>query len=139
MKRVVRPGGIVAGYTWERSPDFDGAPYAPLLKGMLSIGVEPARSPTVPEAQPDGLRATAEAARLSQIVLTQIEVTYRFRDFDDYWETQTLQVSPVGRTALALPEAQRERLRRTMRAMLPIAADGSISYPSRAVAFKALA
>jgi SAM-dependent methyltransferase len=137
MKRVVRRGGLVAGYTWERTSDFDAAPYAPLLKGMLSIGVEPARSPTVPEAQLDGLRATAEAAGLSQIALMRIEGSYRFRDFDDYWEAQTLQVSPVGRTAAALPEAQRERLRETLRATLPIAADGSISYSARAVAFKA--
>lgn len=138
MKRVVRRGGLVAGYTWERSPDFDGAPYAPLLKGMLGIGVAPTRSPTVPEAQLDGLRATAVAAGLLQIALTRIEASYRFRDFDDYWETQTLQVSPVGRTAAALAEEQRERLRNALRTTLPIAADGSISYPARAVAFKAL-
>lgn len=137
MKRVVRRGGLVAGYTWERTADFDGAPYAPLLNGMLSIGVEPTRSPTVPEAQLGGLRATAEAAGLSQIALMRIEGSYRFRDFDDYWEAQTLQVSPVGRTAAALPEAQRERLRETLRATLPIAADGSIGYAARAVAFKA--
>src|SRR5262249_1782838 len=137
MKRVVRPGGIVAGYTWERSPGFGGAPYAPVLRAMLSIGVEPTRSPTVPEAQLDGLRATAEAAGLTQIKLTQIEAVNRFQDLDEFWEVQTLQVSPVGKTAAALPDAQRTRLRETLRATLPIAADGSISYAARAVAFKA--
>jgi SAM-dependent methyltransferase len=137
MKRVVRRGGVVAGYTWERTPDFDGGPYAPLLNGMLAIGVEPTRSPTVPEAQLDGLRATADAAGLTQVTVTRIEASCGFRDFDDYWEAQTLPVSPVGRTAAALPDDQRERLRETLRGTLPIAADGSISYPSRAVAFKA--
>lgn len=139
MKRVARRGGIVAGYTWERTGDFDGAPSALMLQALLAIGVETARSPTVPEAQLDGLRATAEAAGLLEIALRQIEVTRGFRDLDEFWEVQTLPVSPVGKTAAALADDQRARLREALRATLPIAADGSIRYSARAVAFKARA
>jgi SAM-dependent methyltransferase len=139
MKRVTRREGMVAGYTWERSPVSDFAPYAPMLEGLKSIGVEPMRSPTVPEQRLDGLRATAEAASLRELALTQIEVRQRFRDFDEYWDVQTLPVSPVGRTVAGLSDEQRVRLRETMRAALPIAEDGSITYPARAVAFKARA
>ena len=49
MKRVARPGGVVAAYTWERSATSDFAPYAAMLGGLAAIGVEPMRSPTVPE------------------------------------------------------------------------------------------
>jgi ubiquinone/menaquinone biosynthesis C-methylase UbiE len=139
MKRVARRGGIVAAYTWERSATGDFAPYAAMLRGLNAIDVEPMRSPTVPEQQLDGLRKSAEAAGMTDIAVTQIDATQGFRDFDEYWQVQTLPVSPVGKTVAALDDAQRERLRKVMRERLPIAADGSIGYPARAVAFKARA
>ena len=86
-----------------------------------------------------GLRASAEAAALSDIVTTQIEAAQSFRNFDEYWEVQTLTVSPLGKAAAKLDESQRARLRETMRGLLPIASDGSITYSVRAVALKARA
>jgi SAM-dependent methyltransferase len=139
MKRVARPGGIVAAYTWERSASEDFAPYARVLAGFAAIGVEPTRSPTVPEQQLEGLRASAAAAGLSDIAVTRIEAAQGFKNFDEYWEVQTLTVSPLGKAAAKLDETQRVRLRETMRGMLPIASDGSITYSARAVAFRARA
>ena len=137
MSRVARPGGIVTAYTWERSTRDDFAPYAAMLKGLNAIGVEAMRSPTVPEQQIDGLRATAAAAGLSGIDVCEIEATQSFADFDDYWTVQTLTVSPVGKTVAKLDDAQRSHLHETMRGIVPIAADGSITYAARAVALKA--
>jgi SAM-dependent methyltransferase len=139
MKRVARLGALVAAYTWERSGTEDHAPYARMLRSFEAIGVEATRSPTVPEQQLDGLRACAEAAGLSDIATTRIEATQSFRNFDDYWEVQTLTVSPLGKAAAKLDEGQRARLRETMRGLLPIASDGSITYSARAVALKARA
>ncbi len=139
MKRVARPSGIVAAYTWERSATEDFAPYARMLHGFAAIGVEATRSPTVPEAQLDGMRASAEAAGLSDIETTQIEAAQSFRSFDEYWEVQTLTVSPLGKAAAKLDDTQRSRLRETMRVLVPIASDGTITYSARAVAFKARA
>lgn len=137
MKRVVSPGGVVAAYTWERSGTSDFAPYAPMLRGLNAIGVEPMRSPTVPEQQVEGLRRTAEAAGLTNTALTHIEATQRFQDFDEFWNVQTLTVSPVGKTIAKLDDTQCARLRETMKNLVPIAGDGSISYSARAVAFMA--
>ena len=139
MKRVARPGAIIAAYTWERSQTEDYAPYGRMLRGFDAIGVEATRSPTVPEQQIEGLRASAEAAGLNDLVTTQIEGSQSFRDFDDYWEVQTLTVSPLGKAAAKLGESQRARLRETMRGLVPIASDGSITYAARAVALKARA
>jgi SAM-dependent methyltransferase len=136
MKRVARPGGIVGAYTWARAADDDFAPYAAMLKGLAAIGVEPMRSPTVPEQQLDGLRAMA-AGRLAGIDVCEIAAEQSFADFDDYWAVQTLTVSPVGKTVAKLDDAQRARLRETMRGIVPAAADGSITYAARAVAFRA--
>ena len=45
--------------------------------------------------------------------------------------------APIGKSVAALNDAKREELRQTMRTILPPAADGSITYSSRAVVFKA--
>jgi SAM-dependent methyltransferase len=138
MRRVVRPGGIVSGYTWERTPTSKGAPYAPMMKGLQAIGIEPTTSPTVPEANLDGLRATLERAGLRDIAVTRIEATGGYRDFDDYWAVQTMTFHPVGKGVAALDDARRAELREVMSKMLPAAADGRVAYEVRAVAFKAI-
>jgi ubiquinone/menaquinone biosynthesis C-methylase UbiE len=138
MKRVAVRGGLVAGYTWERTREVAFAPYAPMLAGLRSIGVDPISSPIIPEQNVEGLRASAEAAGFSDVVVSRIEAVQSFRDFETYWQEQSLPVS-VGKTVGTLNDAQRESLRNVMRATLPIAADGTISYPARAVTFKARA
>jgi SAM-dependent methyltransferase len=137
MKRVTRDGGTVAAYTWERTATTDFAPYAPMLRAIEQIGGEPVRSPTVPEANPDGLQAAIAAAGFVDIEMRRIEATQSFRDFDDFWQIMTLGFSPSGKSVAKLDDGQRAKLRETLLATLPIATDGSISYPARAVAFKA--
>ncbi len=138
MLRVTRPGGIVAGYTWRKSPTINDAPYGPLARGVIEIAGDVLSSPTVPEAMPDGLRATLTAAGYADIDITTIEASQTFRDFEDYWTSQTATFPhPVAKSAMALGDRDRERLRAMMRAALPAAADGSITYASRATAFKA--
>jgi hypothetical protein len=60
-----------------------------------------------------------------------------FRNFDEYWEVQTLPFSPPGKSVARLDAAQRERLRDHLRETLPIASDGSITYSATALAGKA--
>lgn len=137
MRRVLRPGGLVAGYTWKRTATTDFAPYVPMLQGVESIGGEALRSPLVPEGSADGMRATLDAAGFDAIDVTEIEVSQSFRDFDEYWEVQTLSFSPPGKSVARLDDAQRARLRDHLRATLPIAADGSIAYSATALAGRA--
>src|SRR4051812_36116789 len=40
MKRVLKPGGLIGGYTWKRTATSDFAPYAPMLHGVRQIGAE---------------------------------------------------------------------------------------------------
>jgi ubiquinone/menaquinone biosynthesis C-methylase UbiE len=136
MRRVTKPGGIVSGYTWERSATFKGAPYVPMMKGLQSIGVEPTTSPTVPEANLEGLRASLERAGFRDIEVREVEATQGYRDFDEYWKVQTMTFHPVGKSVAALDDAKRGELRDLMRKTLPPDADGRITYNARAVAFK---
>ena len=137
MHRVLRSGGLVGGYTWKRTATTDHAAYAPMLHGTEHIGGTALRSPVVPEGSLEGMRASLTAAGFADVTATEIEVTQSFRDFDEYWEIQTLPFSPSGKTVAQLDDAQRARLRDHMRATLPTARDGSISYAATAIAGKA--
>ena len=138
MLRVTRPGGIIGGYTWRRSPTIIDAPYGPLARGVIDMTGDVMTSPTVPEAMPDGMRAALAAEGYGDIEITTIEASQTFRDFEDYWMSQTGTFPhPVARSVAALNDRDREQLRANLRAALPAAADGSITYSSRATAFKA--
>jgi ubiquinone/menaquinone biosynthesis C-methylase UbiE len=138
MLRVTRPGGIVSGYTWRKSPTSSDAPYSPLARGVIEIAGDVMSSPTISEAMPEGLRAALIAQGYGDIEVTTIEASQTFRDFEDYWTSQTGTFPhPVAKSVAAMSDHDRERLRDIMRAALPAAADGSITYPSRATAFKA--
>ena len=136
MKRVLRPGGVVAGYTWKRTQTTDFAAYAPALHGAERVGGAALRSPVVPEGSVDGMRAALEAAGFAEAEAIEIEVTQTYASFEEYWEIQTLAFSPPGKTIAKLDDAQRARLRDLLRATLA-AADGTITYPAIAIAGKA--
>ena len=137
MRRVLRPGGLVAGYTWKRTATTDFAPYMPMLRGVESVGGEALRSPVVPEGSAGGMQATLAAAGYDAIAVTEIEVSQSFRGFEEYWEVQTLPFSPPGKSVARLDDSQRARLRDFMRETLPTAPDGSIAYSATALAGKA--
>jgi len=138
MLRVTRPGGIVTGYTWRKSATIIDAPYGPLARGVIEIAGDVQISLAVLEAMPDGLHAALVAEGYSDIAITTIEASQTFRDLEDYWTSQTATFPhPVAKSATGLNDHDRERLRDIMRAALPAAADGSITYASRATAFKA--
>jgi hypothetical protein len=138
MLRVTTAGGIVAGYTWRKSSTIIDAPYGPLARGVIEIAGDVMISPAVSEAMPEGLHATLTAAGYGDIEITTLEASQTFRDFDDYWISQTATFPhPVAKSVAALSEHDRERLREILRTALPAAADGTISYSSRATAFRA--
>jgi len=138
MLRVAKPGGLIGGYTWRKSPTIIDAPYGPLARGVIAIAGDVMTSPAVPEAMPEGLLATLSAEGYRDIAITTIEASQTFRDFEDYWISQTSTFAhPVAESVAALSDHAREQLRDLLRAELPAAGDGSITYSSRATAFKA--
>jgi SAM-dependent methyltransferase len=138
MLRVTTSAGIVAGYTWRKSATIIDAPYGPLARGVIEIAGDVMISPAVSEAMPEGLRATLTAEGYGDIEITTLEASQTFGDFEDYWISQTATFPhPVAKSVAALSEHDRERLREILRTSLPAAADGTISYSSRATAFKA--
>jgi SAM-dependent methyltransferase len=136
MQRVLCKGGIVAGYLWERSAADDFSPHAPMERGLEGIGAVVMRPPMKPVCSVEGARNLLEAANLSDISVTTIQVSRTFDSFEGYWRIQTLPLTPASKSVAALGTDGQESLREMMRSNLPPAGDGSVTYSARAVAFR---
>ena len=134
MKRVLRPGGLVGGYTWKRSATTDFAAYAPMIEGVAASAASrctrrsrKARSTGCALRSRCGLhRHRGDRNRSSQT----------FKNFDEYWDVQTLPFSPPGKDRGQARRRAARKVARLLRATLP-AADGTITFSATAVAGKA--
>ncbi len=128
MCRVVRHGGTVAAYVWP-GPD-EGHPLQPLNDALKQMGVEPRRTPG-DQVRPIGaLIDLFVASGLEDIDGRSIEIQLTFKDFDDYWTSQTAEARK--RSLRNLTDTDVERLKSSLRNTLPTDADGGIAYMARA-------
>ena len=137
MRRVVRPGGVVAGYVWDYAGEmqlmrrfWDAAAEldpaaADLEEGRRMAGCNPA-----------GLEALFSGAGLEEVETRAIDVPTVFADFDDYWSPFEGGQGPAPGYCASLPPDRRAALRERLRETLPAAADGSISLVARAWAVR---
>ena len=135
MRRVARPGGVVAGYVWDFAAG--GSPVASIRAALCRIGAAP---PPVPGTEDSGLEALAglfAGAGLKGVASRTIDVTTSFPDFEDFWRKQTPAYSPTGNAVASLSDGDRGKLIELVRASLPPGPDGSISCSARANAVKA--
>jgi len=137
MRRVVRPGGVVAGYVWDYAGEmqlmrrfWDAAAEldpaaADLEEGRRMAGCNPA-----------DLEALFSGAGLEEVETRAIDVPTVFADFDDYWSPFEGGQGPAPGYCASLPRDRRAALRERLRETLPAAADGSISLVARAWAVR---
>jgi len=135
LARVVRPGGIAATYMWEFPNGFH---LAPLAAAMKDLGHTPPERPNVEASTRDAMRAIWTQAGFSAIESEVIRIRVNFSSFDDFWDSNTVQVGPSGKALSELTPSAREQLKARLRERLPIAADGSIAYEAFANAVKGL-
>jgi SAM-dependent methyltransferase len=129
MARVVRRGGTVASYIWDVEDEQQFT--RPFWKAAMEV--DPAVSALDPRTQftLGGIDALSElwmTAGLEDVSAADIAMPTVFRDFGDYWQPCLLDGStPIQKYARSLSADQQTALREQLRAVLPIAADGSIS------------
>jgi SAM-dependent methyltransferase len=134
MARVVRPGGIVATYMWDFAKG--GVPLNPVTIAMRSLGLTPP-SPPRPEASgAEVMHALWSGAGLEEIQSRAITITVAFADFEDFLESNSLPVGPLGKAIQEMSPAGQEQLRARLREQNPAGADGRIVFESRANAIK---
>jgi SAM-dependent methyltransferase len=132
MARVVRPGGVVSACSW----DFGD--------GMVLLGTfwKAARAidrdaPTEERlfGRPEELLELWQSQGLDRVEVEALEVSARYVDFDELWDTFLLGVGPSGDYATSLDEGRRVALREEYRRRLgePV---GSVALPARAWAVR---
>lgn len=134
MTRVVQPGGTVATYMWDFASG--GAPVSAFSVAMRSLGLDPPNPPHPEASRSDVLQELWNAAGLESIEQTLIRITVAFSNFEDFWDSNRVPAGPVGKSIAAMSSAVKDQLRARLREQLPIAADGSITFESRANAIK---
>lgn len=137
MVRVVRSGGVVAGYVWDYAGRME------LMRHFWDAAValkpedrEHDEGVRFPICRPGPLEDLFAGAGLANVQVRSIDVPTRFRDFDDYWTPFLGGQFPAPAYVMALTEDARSALREHIRSTLPIAADGSISLTARAWAVR---
>jgi len=137
MRRVARPGGVIAAYVWDYADRMD------LLRSLFdaAIAIDPGAAAVdegrrFPLAAPGPLRAAFEGAGLEAVDVRSIDVPTVFASFDDYWTPFLSGVGPAPGYVVGLDDRARSALRDRLQATLPIASDGSIHLIARAWAVR---
>ena len=133
MHRVARPGGLIAACVWDFAAEL--SPSGPLRRAMRRIGID---APPVPGTDASRLAALAdlfEKGGLKAVTTTSIEVAVSFRDFDDFWLSQTPRYTPTTQAIAAMSLRDRKVLMEAVGADLrPL--PGGIGYSARANAVR---
>lgn len=117
MRRVVRPGGVVAACVWD------------LDDGMRMLRLFWDAALAIDSAAPDEARdlrfgkdgeigALFQAAGLDDVLTGSLEVEARYESFADFWEPFLRGPGPAGAYCVSLEPEQQERLRDDLRERL---------------------
>ena len=137
MRRVARPGGVIAAYVWDYAGKMELMRYFWDAAVALDPGaLELDEGRRFPLAAPGPLRAAFEGAGLEAVDVRSIDVPTVFASFDDYWTPFLSGVGPAPGYVVGLDDRARSALRDRLQATLPIASDGSIHLIARAWAVR---
>jgi SAM-dependent methyltransferase len=135
VAEMARAGATVAAYVWDYAEGmqllrviWDAAADLDPAARELDEGVR------FPLCTPDALRAAFAA--LDDVEVTGITVDTVFADFADYWTPFLGGQGPAPSYVASLADEQAAALRESVRAQLPVAADGTIPLTARAWAVR---
>jgi SAM-dependent methyltransferase len=110
MRRVVRPGGVVAACVW----DFDQGMemLSAFWQSALALDADaPTEARTLRFGAPGEIAEVFESAGLVGIVESALEVSSTYADFDELWNGFMAGIGPAGSFTLAQTDERRDRLR----------------------------
>jgi SAM-dependent methyltransferase len=132
MRRVVKPGGVVAAYVWDYAGKMEFLRYfwdaAAALDASAAALHEGRRFPI---CQPEPLRQLWQTVGLHDISVKALDIHTRFKDFEDYWRSFSQGNFPAPHYARSLSQAQSIKLRDRLHSIIPSRDDGSIHLIAR--------
>ena len=135
MKRVVRPGGLVAAYAWDVLGG--GVPTQAITSVLRSLEIKYPLPPSVEASRMEALSSLWLDAGIRSVDTSVITVERTFTNFEEFWSTSI--GSPSLKPVLAdLSEETIVEIQNTVRNNLPADADGRITYSSFANAIKGI-
>jgi len=134
LRRVTKPGGIVATYMWDF---FNNAfPQRPLREALERRGIEVPYLPGHAHSRMANMEGYFKSAGLEAVATRVIEVDIVYANFAEYWSGQTALPNYVVQHISKMPAADLERFKSDLRASLPKDKNGRIAYKARANAVK---
>jgi len=119
MRRVTRPGGLVAASVWDQQTG--GNPLATFWAAARDTDEQFAAQPERAGTREGHLAELCLSAGLRDVESGSLTVTVEFASFAEWWEPYTLGVGPIGDYLTTLDEDGKERLRARCAELLPAA------------------
>lgn len=127
MRRVTRPGGVVATCVWDFAGG--GAPLSLFWEAARELDPEVVDESHLAGARRGHLPELFTAAGLREVEETTLSIQREHASFEEWWEPYTGGVGPAGTYVKTLPPERQNELRDRCRARLP---EGPFVLVSRA-------
>jgi ubiquinone/menaquinone biosynthesis C-methylase UbiE len=116
MRRVVRPGGVVAAVVWDH---YGGMPGFRMMVDTVAAMSESGRQMRSrfcfqPMVQPGEMKRSFIDQGLTEITETQLTIRMDYENFDDYWAPIAAGEGPLGRY-MTLDAAEKTRVEAAVR------------------------
>ncbi|TBF36220.1 class I SAM-dependent methyltransferase [Rhizobium leguminosarum] len=118
MRRVVRPGGVVAAAVWDHYGGMSGMRMMWDTVAMLDEGALPLRRKYCfqPMMRPGEMKESFIAQGLADVEETSLLIRMEYVSFADYWEPIAAGEGPLGKYVAGLDPAKRKAVDAAMRA-----------------------
>jgi len=137
MRRVTKPGGVVATCMWDNGGGMEGFQVIWDAAIALDAGADRFREKHLPHGSADELRSLWSNAGLRYIETRTLVIPLEFASFDDLWGPSVSGQGPMGAYLAGLSESNRsilkERLRHNLFHNRP---DGPFSLQAKARAVR---
>ena len=133
MRRVTKPGGLVAAYVWDYGDKMEWLRHfwdaARALDPAARAFDEGERFPICAE---EPLRSLFQTAGFEQVEVRPVDVATRFASFDDYWQPFLCGQFPAPQYVASLTADRREALRKELLKRLAVGPSHPIDLVARA-------
>jgi len=117
MKRVTRPGGVVAACVWDHGGGR--GPISVFWQAVRQIDPEAPDESERAGTREGHLKELLETAAMREVVQTEMSASVEYPNFEAWWEPYTGSVGPAGAYVAGLSPEIRAELRERCRQLLP--------------------